>query len=244
MRADWIQPEWPAPPQVHATSTTRAGGVSTDVFASLNLGEHVGDDPGSVSENRRRLKTELQLGLEPAWLKQVHGKHVLRLEQAAAVEASDATVSRSKGRACAIMTADCLPVLFCDRAGTVVAAAHGGWRGLAAGVLEETVAAMDTAPEEILAWLGPAIGPDKYEVGEDVRRAFLEQDAGAAAVFRGNSPGKWQCDLYAFARRRLSAAGVTRLYGGGWCTYTERERFFSFRRDGECGRMATLIWLA
>jgi hypothetical protein len=242
MHADWIRPDWPAPARVRAVSTTRMGGVSLGVYASLNLGEHVGDAAAAVRENRRRLRTTLDLRQEPIWLKQVHGKQLLQLGTGTGSGTADAALSREPGRVCAVTTADCLPVLFCDRTGTV-AAAHAGWRGLAAGVLEETVGAMGTTPAGILAWLGPAIGPDKYEVGEDVRRSFLDEDPGASAAFRGTRTGKWLCDLYALARRRLMAVGVTHIYGGGLCTYTDQERFFSFRRDGECGRMATLVWL-
>ena len=242
MHADWIRPDWPAPARVRAVSTTRAGGVSLGVYASLNLGAHVGDTAAAVEENRRRLCTTLGLRQEPVWLKQVHGKQVLQLGAETGGGTADAALSREPGRVCAIMTADCLPVLFCDRMGTV-AAAHAGWRGLAVGVLEETVSAMGSAPGEILAWFGPAIGPKKYEVGEDVRRSFVEKDPGAAVAFRATQGGKWLCDLYTLARHRLTTAGVTHIYGGDRCTHTEHERFFSFRRDGECGRMATLIWL-
>ena len=245
MHADWIRPDWPAPAWVRAVSTTRGGGVSGGSYASLNLGQHVGDAVVSVAENRRRLAASLQLQHEPRWLKQVHGITVARLAGAAPDMPADAAVTAKTGEACVVMTADCLPVLFCDRAGTRVAAAHAGWRGLAAGVLEAAVQAMEVAPGELLAWMGPAIGPEAYEVGEEVRAAFIVRDPGAGAAFMpGMAAGKWWCDLYMLARRRLEAAGIERVYGGGLCTYTERERFFSFRRDGECGRMASLIWLA
>ncbi|HSC47592.1 MAG TPA: peptidoglycan editing factor PgeF [Gammaproteobacteria bacterium] len=243
MHAEWIQPDWPAPARVRAVSTTRAGGVSLGVYASLNLGERVGDEAAAIGENRRRLRTTLGLRQEPVWLKQVHGKQVLQLEAGTGNAAADAALSRTPGRVCAVTTADCLPVLFCDRAGTTVAAAHAGWRGLVAGVLEETIGTMGTATAGILAWLGPAIGPDKYEVGDEVRDSFLENDPGAGVAFRPTQAGKWLCDLYTLARHRLTAAGITHIYGGGLCTHTDRERFFSFRRDGECGRMASLIWL-
>ena len=244
MHAEWIRPEWPAPARVHAVSTTRGGGVSSGAYASLNLGQHVGDAMVSVVENRRRLATSLKLQHEPRWLKQVHGVAVARLASTAPDVPADAAISGESDEACVIMTADCLPVLFCDRAGARVGAAHAGWRGLAAGVLEATVQAMETAPGELLAWMGPAIGPKAYEVGSEVRQAFVSRDPGAIAAFTpGQAAGKWWCDLYMLARRRLEAAGITHVYGGGFCTYTEQERFFSFRRDGECGRMATLIWL-
>lgn len=244
MHAEWIRPEWPAPARVRAVSTTRRGGVSGGVYASLNLGEHVGDAVVSVVENRRRLAASLQLQHEPRWLKQVHGVTVAQLAGKAPDTPADAAVTGAAGEACVVMTADCLPVLFCDRTGTKVGAAHAGWRGLVAGVLEATVQAMAAEPGELMAWMGPAIGPEAYEVGEEVRQAFVGHDAGAAAAFApGRVGGKWWCDLYLLARRRLEAAGLMRVYGGGFCTYTERERFFSFRRDGECGRMASLIWL-
>ncbi|HEV2333381.1 MAG TPA: peptidoglycan editing factor PgeF [Gammaproteobacteria bacterium] len=244
MPADWILPEWPASSRVRAVSTTRFGGVSKAAYASLNFGQHVGDDPAAVAENRRRLVSTLGLKREPAWLKQVHGARVAHLSGAQLQEPADAAVTSKPGLACTVMTADCLPVLFCDRAGTRVAAAHAGWRGLSTGVLEATIAAMGKGTAEFMAWMGPAIGPESYEVGEEVRQAFVHLDADVAVAFTpGKAPGKWWCDLYALARRRLEAAGVTQVYGGGLCTYADRERFFSFRRDGECGRMATLIYL-
>ena len=245
MHADWIRPDWPAPARVRAVSTTRGGGVSSGSYASLNLGQHVGDAPASVIENRRRLVTTLGLRHEPRWLTQVHGTAVARLMGAPVSAPADAAVTGMAGEACSVMTADCLPVLFCDRTGTKVGAAHAGWRGLAAGVLEAAVQVMETAPGELLAWMGPAIGPGAYEVGEEVRQAFVSRDPGAGAAFApGQAGGKWWCDLYMLAQRRLETVGLTQVYGGGFCTYTERERFFSFRRNGECGRMATLIWLA
>lgn len=244
MPADWITPDWPAPARVRAVSTTRSGGVSAGVYGSLNLGQHVGDELVAVIENRRRLVTTLKLQAEPRWLQQVHGIRVARLTGRPVEAPADGAVTAVPAECCAVMTADCLPVLFCDRAGTRVAAAHAGWRGLAAGVLEASVQAMDTAAGELLAWMGPAIGPKAFEVGAEVREAFISRDPGAAAAFRsGKAPGKWWCDLYGLARRRLEATGVRDIYGGSYCTHAERERFFSFRRDGECGRMATLIWL-
>lgn len=244
MRADWIVPDWPAPARVHAVSTTRAGGVSEGRFSSLNLGQHVGDEPAAVAENRRRLMDTLHLKQEPRWLQQVHGTRVAVLDGMPVAGPADASMSKRAGEVCVIMTADCLPVLFTDRAGTRVAAAHAGWRGLSAGVLEATLQAMGDTPAELLAWLGPAIGPPSYEVGDEVRQAFIDQDRAASEAFQvGMAPGKWWCDLYMLARLRLKAAGVTSIYGGSWCTLKERERFFSFRRDGACGRMASLIWM-
>lgn len=244
MHADWLSPEWPAPSRVRAVSTTRDGGVSTEAFASLNLGAHVGDVPASVAENRQRLMSALALKHEPRWLQQVHGTRVARLDGKPVQEPADAAMTAMVGEACVIMTADCLPVVFCDREGTRVAAAHAGWRGLMAGVLETTVQKMGTPRGDILAWFGPAIGPKAYEVGDEVREAFVAQTPGAVAAFASTgAAGKWRCDLYMLARQRLEGAGVRGLYGGGLCTYTDQERFFSFRRDGQCGRMATLIWI-
>lgn len=238
-----LVPDWPAPATVRALQTTRLGGCSAVPWDSLNLGDHVGDDPACVRANRARLRSSLPN--EPTWLKQVHGTRVVDAAQRGsdAVEA-DAAYSRQPGAVCVVMTADCLPVLFCNRAGTVVAAAHAGWRGLQAGVLEATVAAMAEASGELMAWLGPAIGPSRFEVGEEVRAAFVASDPEAVEVFASVSPGKWLADIYLLARRRLRAVGLTSIHGGGLCTVSDREHYFSFRREGVTGRMATLIWLA
>jgi YfiH family protein len=240
---EFIFPDWPVPANVRAAVTTRMGGVSAGPFASLNLGDHVGDEPAAVAENRARLVRGLALPAEPRWLKQVHG--TCALDAAAAVTGceADATFASLPGIVCAVLTADCLPVLFCDRAGTRVAAAHAGWRGLAAGVLERTVDALGAAPADVLAWLGPAIGPQAFLVGEEVRTAFLSQDQATAAAFRPHREGRWLADLYALARRRLSRHGVDAVYGGGLCTFSDPMQFFSYRRDGTTGRMASLIWL-
>jgi YfiH family protein len=239
-----LLPDWPAPPTVRAVATTRHGGVSTGPYSSLNLGDHVGDAPAQVAANRARLRQGLGLSLEPAWLKQVHGTTVVAAETVVTPLAADATYARTPGRACVVMTADCLPVLFCDRAGRWVAAAHAGWRGLVGGVLTATLAYLDCPVGEVLAWLGPAIGPQAFEVGSEVRQAFLARDPAAGHCFQPSSAGRWLADLYELARRQLRAAGITAIYGGGWCTFTETDQFFSYRRDGGCtGRMATLIWL-
>ena len=236
-----IVPDWPAPPRVKSGMTTREGGVSAAPWSSLNLGDHVGDDPVHVAANRARLRQ--QLPAEPAWLKQVHSSRVVELERDPNREA-DAALTRQAGQVCAVLTADCLPVLFCDRAGTVVAAAHAGWRGLAGGVLETTVAAMQVPPDEILAWMGAAIGPQAFEVGDDVRAAFVAQHPQAASAFVSQpTAGKWLADIYQLARIRLSHAGVQAIYGGGRCTFNEADSFYSYRRDGVTGRMASLIWL-
>lgn len=238
---DWIVPDWPAPAQVRALTTTRSGGVSVGPYAAMNLGDHVGDDPDHVARNREILKAET--GCEPLWLKQVHGVAIARAGSAEQGATADGAVSRLPGVAAAVMTADCLPVLLCDRAGTVVAAAHAGWRSLCAGVIEEAVAAMAVPPGEVLAWLGPAIGPEAFEVGSEVRDAFLAHDPAAALAFRARGD-KWLADIYALARRRLSGLGVAGIWGGGFCTWQDAARFYSFRRDGATGRMASLVWLA
>lgn len=241
---EFIRPDWPAPARVRAAVTTRQGGVSAAPYASLNLGSHVGDAPEAVAENRRRVSAALALPQEPAWLNQVHGTAVVRAEAAVDGPATaDASVALGAGSVCAVMTADCLPVLFCDDAGTRVAAAHAGWRGLEAGVLEATILALDCSPAMLMAWLGPAIGPSAFEVGPEVRAAFLARDPGAEACFVPSPAGRWLADIYRLARRRLNAAGVTAIYGGDFCTVGESARFFSYRRDRDTGRFASLIWL-
>lgn len=247
-----LRPDWPVPDGIHAAVTTRGGGVSEGAFGSLNLAGHVGDDPGAVAENRARLAARLALPVEPAWLEQIHGTTVAAAEYGPG-QTADAAVARDPEVVCAVLTADCLPVLFCHPDSGTVAAAHAGWRGLADGVLAETVAAMGVPPEEILAWLGPAIGPDAFAVGPEVRDAFEARDPEAAAAFvegeKGTVPspengdGPLFADIYQLARLDLRRAGVAAVYGGGHCTVTEADRFFSYRRDGGVtGRMATLIW--
>ncbi len=237
----WIEPQWPAPAVVRSLVTTRAGGVSVGAYASLNLAMHVGDDPQCVAENRTRLTQVLPA--EPVWLNQVHGTHVVAADRIAPGATADAAITRDPSVVCAVLTADCLPVLLCDVAGTVVGIAHAGWRGLAGGVVEQTVQAMRVPGERLLAYLGPAIGPASFEVSDDVRRAFTARAAEAARAFRADAAGKWKCDLYALARQRLSALGCTAVFGGGFDTVRERERFYSYRRDGSTGRCASLIWL-
>ena len=245
MAADAIEPDWPAPPNVRAFVSTRAGGVSVGGYASLNVGAHVGDRPDAVAANRRRLIATLGLPSEPRWLRQVHGTQVVTLGHARDAEpTADAAITREAGVVCCVQTADCLPVLLADRAGTIVGIAHAGWRGLAAGVVAATVAAMQVDPGALVAWLGPAISQPAYEVGAEVRDACIARDPGAAIAFAPNARGRWQADLYALARRALAAAGVAAACGGGFCTYAESQRFFSHRRSAPCGRMASLIWLA
>lgn len=241
MNPDWITPDWPAPARVSALVTTRAGGVSMAPYAGLNLGDHVGDDPARVARNRAILRASLPA--EPVWLRQVHGIAVLDADSGIAASEADASVARQTGSVCVILTADCLPVLFCDRDGSVVAAAHAGWRGLLGGMLEATVAAMQLPPDRIMAWLGPAIGAQAFEVGAEVRDAFVNAQAQAGAAFVARMGNKWLADIYALARLRLQRIGVDQVYGGGACTYSEAERFYSYRREGATGRMASLVWL-
>jgi YfiH family protein len=240
-----LTPAWPAPAAVRAAFTLRSGGVSVSPCDTLNVGAQVGDAPAAVSENRRRVREALALPGEPLWLKQVHGTGVWDADVpgAAVPEHADAVIVRAPGRVGVIQVADCLPVLLAARDASAVAAAHAGWRGLAAGVLEATVAKLGSDPAALLAWFGPAIGPAHFEVGAEVRAAFLRHDVAAAAAFNANAHGRWQCDLVALARLRLRALGVAEVFGGEWCTYEDRVRFFSYRRDGRCGRMAALIWL-
>lgn len=243
-RDDVIFADWPAPPHVHVVSTTRHGGVSAGPYASLNLATHVGDDAACVAENRRRLATLLALPAEPRWLEQVHGCTVVDAahDQAAASPCADASFSTKPGVVCAVLTADCLPIALCDRAGRQVAIAHAGWRGLASGVVEHTVSALSAPPPQLLAWLGPAIGPAAFEVGDEVRRVFVVADDAATLAFRPSRAGHWLADLYILARQRLTRLGVKDVYGGGWCTLSSPQHFFSYRRDRCCGRMATLAW--
>lgn len=248
-----LRPEWPAVPGVQALSTTRAGGGSGAPYESLNLGAHVGDIAATVRANRERLRAAAALPAEPMWLNQVHGTVVADLDDAgnASGITADAAVSRQPGRICAVMTADCLPVLLAAVDGSAVAAAHAGWRGLAAGVIEAALQALRaraSAGVSIQAWLGPAIGPRHFEVGDEVRTAFLRQDPAAQDAFTVNSTSRWHCDLYALARQRLCAQGVTRVSGGDLCTYADERHFYSHRRDVQhrglagTGRMASLIW--
>lgn len=238
----FIIPEWPAPANVKALQTTRLGGVSGAPYDSFNLGLHVGDDPVRVNRNRQSLAQFMPS--EPVWMEQVHGIEVANADAAACRVVADASVAKQRGSVCVVMTADCLPVLLCDEDGTVVAAAHAGWKGLAAGVIEATVKEMGVAPQKLLAWLGPAIGPHAFEVGEDVRAAFMAHDAQAAAAFVPlATAGKYRADIVRLARQRLDALGVSRIYGGTFCTYHQQDKFYSYRRDGVTGRMGTFIWM-
>lgn len=242
----WITPDWSAPARVRVISTLRTGGCSSGPYASLNLATHVGDDPRCVAENRLRLREAAGLPAEPFWLEQVHGTAVAVHDGdgGGAAPRADASIATLAGRVCAVLTADCLPVVLTDRAGSRIGVAHAGWRGLVSGVLEATVAALSGPAGELIAWLGPAIGPAAFEVGTEVREAFTSRLPSLSECFVENTRGRLQADLYGLARRQLMAAGVNAVYGGGWCTASDPRRFFSFRRDGTTGRMATLAWLA
>lgn len=237
----FIIPDWPAPDNVRSLQTTRKGGASAAPYNSFNLSSYVGDDPVAVAHNRKQLQAILPG--EPAWLNQVHGITVADAAQATQPVNADASVSSKPGAVCVAMTADCLPVLLCNEQGSVVSAVHAGWRGLCDGVIEQAVHAMNVPGNTILAWLGPAIGVHAFEVGDEVRAEFIARDRQATAAFKPGSPGKWFTDIYHLAMMRLNTLGVTRVYGGGLCTYTDRENFFSFRRDNVTGRMGTFIWL-
>jgi len=234
-------PDWAVPANIRALQTTRIGGVSQAPWASFNLGDHVGDDAAAVSANRALLVSRLPA--EPLWLTQVHGIAAVDADKRPKIREADAAFARQPGSVCVVMTADCLPVLLCDRQGTIVAAAHAGWRGLAAGVLESTVAAMKVDPGELLVWLGPAIGSRCFEVGDEVRDAFVAANPAAGLAFEQHEAGKWLCDIYLLARQRLQRMGIMAISGGGKCTVTEADRYYSYRRDGVTGRMASLIWL-
>lgn len=241
--SDWIAPQWPAPDCVGALVTTRAGGASAGPYASLNLGTSTHDDPSAVAENRARLRALLPQ--EPLWLRQMHGNAVVDADTSAPLPAADASVARRAGTVCAILVADCIPVLFTDRAGSVIAAAHAGWRGLASGVIANTISAMcahGVARADLIAYLGPGIGPTAFEVGRDVFDAYTVRDRETMRAFVPHAEGKWLCDLFWLARHALARAGVHEVYGGELCTYSDARRFYSHRRDKATGRMAALIW--
>jgi polyphenol oxidase len=237
-----LRAQWASLPGVQAACSLRSGGVSAPPYSSLNLGSHVGDDPAAVAENRRRVAAALDLPAEPLWLDQVHGVDVADADLDADPGPCDAAVTRRAGRVLAILVADCMPVLLASEDRAVLGAAHAGWRGLAAGVIESTVAAMAVAPARIRAWLGPAIGARHFEVGDEVRAAFVTHAANSGAAFSHNARGRWQCDLERLARARLAALGVAQVWSASLCTYAQEEQCFSYRRDGRTGRMAALIW--
>ena len=238
---NWIKPDWPLPAHIHAAVTLRSGGVSLGGYASLNPADHVHDDPVHVQTNRQIIRDRLQLPAEPVWLQQVHGIRVVKADQVQEREQADASFTDQAGIVCAVLTADCLPVLFCGDDGAVIAAAHAGWRGLQAGVIAETLSAMRS--RQVSVWLGPAIGPDNFEVGDEVRDAFVNDNPKAERAFKVNGPGKWLADIYQLARLQLAELGVEQIHGGGHCTVADARCFYSYRRDGaKTGRMASLIW--
>ncbi|KHT60064.1 hypothetical protein RJ45_23970 [Photobacterium gaetbulicola] len=239
----WIVPDWPAPANVKAIATTRKGGGSAGPYQGLNLGNHVGDQPEVVRQNRLWLQQQLGLPEAPVWLNQTHSTEVVSLEQpqSTAIDADGSYTAQSR-LPCVVMTADCLPVILCDRQGKQVAAVHAGWRGLVDGIIEQAVAKFTVPGSEIMAWLGPAIGPQAFEVGGEVRDQFLAHDPAAAEAFLPNGE-KWLADLYLLARQRLARVAVDDVFGGHACTYSDAEQFYSYRRDGVTGRQATLIWL-
>ena len=236
----YLSPDWPAPANIHAATTLRTGGVSCGAYSSLNPATHVGDNTGLVKQNRQIIKELLSLPAEPVWLDQIHGNRAVPAVKTESLQQADASYTSESGVVCAVMTADCLPLLVCNSDGTHVAAIHAGWRGVLAGVIGNTISAMQV--QDLLVWLGPAIGPDCFEVGAEVRAAFLEKSAAFIKAFKEQSNGKWLADIYQLARIDLAALGIDKVYGGNFCTVTEHERFYSYRRDKETGRMATLIW--
>ena len=241
----FLSPDWPAPPTVRAYTTLRQGGVSHPPFDSWNLASHVDDDPVLVQQNRSLLMQRLELPSSPFWLDQVHGHEIATPAQDSdiAVTQADGSYTDLTGKVCVVLTADCLPVLICNRQGTEVAAVHAGWRGLAAGVIEAAMQKFSSPRQDLLVWLGPAIGPQSFEVGAEVRQAFIDQHAQTAEAFTVYTRSSWLADIYQLARIRLQAIGVEAVYGGGLCTVSDTSRFFSYRRDQQCGRMASLIWI-
>ena len=238
-----IQPDWPAHSRIRSVSTTRNGGVSKAPYDGLNLGDHVGDLEQAVHSNRRLVAEACNLPRGPAWLEQVHGTDIADAATVTESCQADGAFTDKPGTVCVIMTADCLPVLLCNRSGTKVAAVHAGWRGLLNGVIEQAVDRFNEPVDELLVWLGPAIGSRAFEVGDEVRTEFVQSDEEAITAFENNRPGHWLADIYQLARVRLQKRGIRSIYGGGECTYTDAGRFFSYRRDGVTGRMATLIWI-
>ena len=237
-----IKPDWPAPVQVNAYSTTRLGGYSKAPYDSFNVADYVGDDTQAVTYNHNTLIQKLPS--QPIWLKQVHGIQILKASPEHRYCTADASFSTQAGQVCVIMTADCLPVLFCNRSGTCVAAAHAGWRGLAHGILEKTIQHLAVPTQELLVWLGPAIGPKAFEVGDEVRTAFINFLPQATDAFTAHGDKHWLADLYLLARQRLAHQGISAVFGGDFCTYTDKKRFYSYRRDKITGRMASMIWLS
>lgn len=240
---DIIKPDWPAPTHIRAFTTTRAGGFSQGNFSSLNLAAHVEDDWVAVNKNRLLLKQTFHLPQEPLWLTQIHGTETVVAELSQIDAMADASYTCKANTVCAVLTADCLPLLITDCAGTCVAAIHAGWKGLAAGIIETAVKKLPVDPDNLLVWLGPAIGPKTFEVSADVLQVFIQYDADAERAFTAINQEKWLANIYELAKQRLIKLGITATYGGEHCTMTEAEKFFSFRRDQKTGRMVSLIWI-
>ncbi len=238
----WLRPDWPAPANIHAATTLRGGGVSRGAYGSLNPALHVGDDADLVSQNRHIIKNMLDLPSEPVWLEQIHSNRAVPAMITAPLQQADASYASESGVVCAVLTADCLPLLVCSTDGSQIAAIHAGWKGLLAGIIGNTLAAMGN--NDFLVWLGPAIGPDCFEIGAEVREAFVAKSTAFTPAFEPQANGKWLADIYQLARIELAMLGVDKVYGGGFCTVTDQQRFYSYRRDKITGRMATLIWRA
>jgi purine-nucleoside/S-methyl-5'-thioadenosine phosphorylase / adenosine deaminase len=241
--SDLIIPNWPAPNNIKAISTTRHGGYSLAPYAQLNLGSHVGDDPHLVEQNHEYITQSANLPEEPRWLDQVHGTTVINSQHWHQDIKADAVFSQHTDHVCAVMTADCLPILLCNQQGNTVAAIHAGWRGLAAGIIEKTLQTFSCEPSEIMAWLGPSIGPSQFEVGLEVYELFVANDPIASEAFKIKDPQHYLADIYLLARQRLQENNVEKVFGGDFCTVSDEERFFSYRRDGITGRMASMIWI-
>jgi YfiH family protein len=236
----WLQPEWPAPANIHAATTLRTGGFSLGNFASLNPATHVGDDTNSVKQNRQLIRRLLALPSEPVWLSQIHSNRAVAAISTSIPQQADASYTNQSGVVCAVMTADCLPLLVCSVDGSEIAAIHAGWRGLLDGVIDNTITALSSS--DVLVWLGPAIGAESFEVGAEVRDAYLAKSPDNASAFKQKDNEKWSADIYQLARINLAKLGINKIYGGDFCTITDEERFYSYRRDKDTGRMATLIW--
>lgn len=240
LKPQWLTPDWTAPVNIHAATTLRMGGKSGGVYASLNLATHVGDDPGIVSFNRSAISKELSLPSEPVWLAQTHSSRAVEALSTNAHQQADASYTRKAGVVCVVLTADCLPILVCSADGTEIAAIHAGWRGLVNGIIDHTVSELQN--NDLLVWLGPAIGPACFEVGVEVRTAYISKSAEYACAFQQQSDDKWLADIYTLAKINLAFLGINNIYGGNFCTVTDDKRFYSYRRDKDTGRMATLIW--
>jgi hypothetical protein len=239
-----ILPDWPAPQSIKAFSTTRIGGFSSPPYEGFNLGTHVGDEPANVVTNRDYLVNLALLPESPRWLNQVHSTRVINSHDWQLNSDADAIVSQHINHICTIMTADCLPVLLCNKQGNTVAAIHAGWRGLAAGVIEKTITQFGGDPQDILVWLGPAIGPQQFEVGPDVYQTFIQHDVKASQAFKQTDATHYLANIYLLAKQRLTALGIEAIFGGDLCTATDQRRFFSYRRDHITGRMASIIWIS